>query len=91
MREPERIERIMSLLTKIWKHHPDLRFNQLINNLQWLYAQESGNKKYINEAYKDEVISGLKWGTVVVKYVDLFYVEDDKFEEFLIKHFEKFE
>ncbi len=32
MRDPERIERIQSLIDKIWKKMPDLRLTQLIMN-----------------------------------------------------------
>lgn len=33
LRDPERIDRIMSLIKKVWKHYPDLRLTQLIMNV----------------------------------------------------------
>lgn len=75
MRDPKRIDEMMSLLTEIWKSYPDMRFNQLINSLQYEYK----NGKFIQKAFKDEV----GWGTKIVSYPDLFYVEDDDFIEFL--------
>jgi hypothetical protein len=36
MRNPDRIDIILNLIEKIWKHYPDLRFGQLIENI--LYA-----------------------------------------------------
>ena len=54
MRDPRRIERIVSKLELYWKGVPDWRFGQLIENL----------KRY----------SG---------HYDLFYIEDDKFEQML--------
>lgn len=33
MRDPERIERVMGLIKKIWVHYPDLRLTQIIMNV----------------------------------------------------------
>lgn len=38
MREKERINRITSLIQRIWEQQPDMRFNQLISNLQHIYS-----------------------------------------------------
>ena len=32
MRDPERIDRILEIVRKIWKKHPDLRLMQLLLN-----------------------------------------------------------
>lgn len=40
VRDPKRIPRILTLLFKIWEQQPDLRFNQLVQNLQSLYSQK---------------------------------------------------
>jgi hypothetical protein len=77
MRELARIDRIMSLITKIWCKYPDLRFNQLIFHLQTKY--EGG--KYIQKVPTDE----RGWGMIDVP--DLFNVEDDKFEKFLSDYY----
>lgn len=76
MREKDRIERIIYLISEIWKKNQDVRFNQLIRSLQIEYE----NGKYVKTACVD--VPG--WGTEDVSYPDLFYVEDDKFEVFLI-------
>lgn len=82
MRDPKRIERIMELIEVIWVNNPDLRYNQLLNSLQHEYQ----NGAYIKKAYIDE----RGWGSVEVSYPDLFYVEDDKFEEFLNEYVKKY-
>lgn len=78
MRDVTRIRTIMTLITEIWVVYPDLRFNQLIHHLQTEYD----NGAYIKKAYVVEV----GWGGVDVSYPDLFNVEDDKFEKFLIEY-----
>jgi uncharacterized protein YihD (DUF1040 family) len=39
MRDPNRIKELLSLLKEIWGETPDLRFNQLIYNLQSEYSK----------------------------------------------------
>jgi uncharacterized protein YihD (DUF1040 family) len=82
MRDPKRIERILSLINQIWTKQPDTRFNQLIHNLTWEYSKRN------NDAHKEWVYS--KWETEKgiqftkdVVFVDCFHLEDDKFEDFL--------
>lgn len=75
MRNPKRIKELMDILTAIWELQPDVRFNQLLHSLQYMYK----NGKYVKKAYVDEV----GWGTSHVFYPDLFNVEDDDFIEFL--------
>ncbi|WP_033827768.1 hypothetical protein [Bacillus andreraoultii] len=78
MREKERINRIMSLLQRIWEQQPDIRFNQLISNLQHMYSSQ-------NEGYGQRIMKekGPLGDEVESSYLDLFYLEDDKWEEFL--------
>ncbi len=33
MRDPDRIDRILSLLKKFWHRHPDLRLGQIMSNV----------------------------------------------------------
>ena len=82
MRDPERIERIINLIKKIWSDHPDYRFNQLIHNLSWDYSDK--NKDYGKDySYsKWETEKGVHFNKDVID-VDLFHLEDDKFEEYL--------
>jgi hypothetical protein len=76
LREVGRIDRILDLVKQIWLKYPDQRFNQLISNLSWNYADD--NKKGAH-FFGD------------VANVDLFYVEDDNFEEYLKDYLNKFE
>lgn len=80
MREKERINRIMTLLQTIWAQQPDWRFNQLISNLQHMYSVE-------NEGYGQRMVKeqGPLGDEVKSSYLDFFYLEDDKWEEFLQK------
>jgi len=89
MRQLERIDRITNLINAIWKHeqHQDLRFHQLIgileNELNTYYKGVYGRNLYKKEEYLDSVTTYLKQ-----QHVDLFNVEDDKTENFLIAYFE---
>lgn len=58
MRDPKRIERVLSLIEVLWKRNPDLRLGQLVCNL----------------ALRDE---------------NVFYLEDDKLEQKIIKELGK--
>ncbi|MBF9002712.1 DUF1040 family protein [Vibrio sp. NFV-1] len=40
MRDPKRIEELLTLLNQIWMRNPDLRFNQLIYDLQSGFSQK---------------------------------------------------
>lgn len=75
MKDINRIDELLSLVATIWEDNQNLRFNQLLWNLQ----REYKDGKYIKKAYVDEI----GWGTVDVTYPDLFSVEDDDFIEFL--------
>lgn len=35
MRDPQRIDRILGLIGVLWKKQPDMRFNQLIENIRF--------------------------------------------------------
>jgi hypothetical protein len=85
MRDPSRIKRILTLLQKIWEHQTDVRFNQLISNLQSLYSQEN-NSFGRREVYTKNFIDLEK-----TSYLDFFYLEDDKWEEFLVSHLSSIE
>lgn len=82
MREPERIDRILGLIKEIWIKYPDLRFNQLCENLAYTYSEENDDygKQYFYDKYEND--KGIQFTKKFVG-VDLFYVEDDKFEKFL--------
>ncbi len=44
MRDPKRIETTLSLLKELWSNNTDLRFNQLIYNLQREFSLENDGK-----------------------------------------------
>jgi hypothetical protein len=44
VRDPKRIPKILSLLQVIWEQQPDVRFHQLISNLQDEYSKQ--NNRY---------------------------------------------
>jgi hypothetical protein len=88
MRDPNRIDRILSLIKQIWSKQPDTRFNQLIHNLSWEYSRIN------NYDHKEWAYSKWESGDIInfkkdVCFVDLFHLEDDKFEEFLISKLSK--
>ena len=51
MRDPNRIHKVMIAVEALWNKYPDLRFMQLINNLQCAY----GNDMYYveDDKFKD--------------------------------------
>ncbi len=74
MRDPERIPEILGLINEFWLKYPDLRFNQLIYNLQWDYSQENNGVGHVIEKASD--------GFERTGF-DLFNLEDDDFIKFL--------
>lgn len=85
MRDPNRIKRILTLLQQIWEQQPDVRFNQLLSNLQSLYSQENNSFGRI-EVYTKDFID-----IEETSHLDFFYLEDDKWEEFLTSHWSSIE
>lgn len=90
MRDVTRIGKVMRALQEIWCKYPDMRFNQLLNALQSEYNQSKGGI-YSNELYEKEVYEKFD----IVSYrktseVDLFYVEDEDFLEFLQKKLDEY-
>ncbi|MDK7667393.1 hypothetical protein [Cytobacillus oceanisediminis] len=77
MREKQRISRILTLFQEIWECQQDVRFNQLVSNLQYLYSEQH------NEYGKRPVIIRDGINDVSIHYLDFFYLEDDEWEEFL--------
>lgn len=76
MRDPERISELLELIEKIWQKDPDLRFNQLIYNLQRGYSHENGDAGKVEERV-DERFSRIGF--------DLFSLEDETFMKYLRK------
>lgn len=74
MRDPERIQEILALINEIWQRNPDLRFNQLIYNLQYGYSKKNGGAGQVNELSID--------GFERVGF-DFFNLEDSDFIDYL--------
>ena len=74
MRNPERIPELLELIHKLWAREPDIRFNQLIYNLQREYSYKNNNAGKIIETASD--------GYESIGF-DLFSLEDSIFIEFL--------
>ena len=80
MRNPERITEVMSLVTQIWTKCPDMRFNQLIDYLQWDFVNKTGRGKV--EYYKKFQFEKARVYEPTI-LTDLFYIEDDVFTGYL--------
>jgi hypothetical protein len=74
MRDPERIEEILTLIGRIWKANPDFRFQQLIYILQSEYSESNDQIGKVESMGFD--------GFKKVGY-DLFNLEDDLFQKYL--------
>lgn len=70
MRDPSRIQELLKLLEQAWSRDPDLRFNQLLYNLQYGYTQSNGGIGQVKEYSSD--------GFERIGF-DLFNLEDDDF------------
>lgn len=88
MRNPERIDIAMDALTKIWKRNPDLRFHQLIEALKTEYVEKNEAYEYVVKSFQEEYHNGNSFEKAVF-HTDMFYLEDDKFIEFLVSFAEK--
>ena len=84
MRDPKRIDEIMSVITEIWKLYPDTRFNQLLDTIKNEYANKVNwrvkHRVWYLDEYDNEQSKVLN---------DLFYVEDDEFLKFLKQYRDK--
>jgi len=78
MREFERISRVMKLIEQLWSLDPDQRFLQLISNLESSYSKDNNNKGLIEY---EKIENGVPWK---YRYIDLFNLEDDKLERYLL-------
>ncbi len=57
MRDPDRIERILNLLKKVWKNEPDQRLCQLLSNACYpkqdlFYVEDDDLEKRLEERLK---------------------------------------
>lgn len=79
-RDPKRIDRIMNLINEIWQQHPTMRFFQLLDWLEHEYSKRNDGFGR-REGYEiDEKSITQPFATI-----DLFYLEDQEFEAFLLK------
>ena len=49
MRDPNRIDKALLHINRIWKRYPDMRFGQLVENLYTFYIFSSG--EYLPKDY----------------------------------------
>ncbi|MEC1157695.1 MULTISPECIES: hypothetical protein [Cytobacillus] len=85
MRDKKRISRILNVLQEIWEYQPDVRFNQLVNNLQYLYSEQNNGYGKRPMTIKDGIQD------VSTHYLDFFYLEDNQWEEFLKNYLKEVE
>lgn len=74
MRDFKRINEILDLIKSIWVKDPDLRFFQLIFNIQSKYSNDNNNFGKIELSEKD--------GLTKIGY-DFFNLEDDEILKYL--------
>ena len=74
MRDPQRVDEILGLLKEMWEKDPDLRFLQLIYNIQREYSLQNNGAGKVEEVV-DSAFSRVGF--------DHFSVEDDSFIAFL--------
>lgn len=83
MRNPDRIDRILSLIREIWIQQPDTRFLQLIDNLTQGFSKQNNNKLHETVYKKEELSQGHGIAFIKDIVVNGFHVEDREFEKFL--------
>ncbi len=88
MRNPERIDVAMKALTEIWKRNPDVRFHQLVESLKTQYVEDNEAHYHVIKSYKTEYYNGKPVENTVFT-IDMFYLEDDEWINFLINFAEK--
>src|SRR5690606_20523933 len=66
------------LIDVIWQQQPDVRFNQLISNLQHMYSAQ--NEGYGKRIEMEKTFLGNELDS---SYLDFFYLEDYEWEAFL--------
>lgn len=60
MRDPERIERLLSLIQRVWEKHPDLRLGQLLIVTGAFSAEDNF---YVEDNVVEEaLLNAEKWG-----------------------------
>ena len=74
MRDLGRISEILKFLEQAWAKDPDLRFNQLLYNLQYGFSQSNGGVGQVKEVSSD--------GFERIGF-DLFNIEDDDFMNYV--------
>lgn len=85
MRDPKRVKLVWKLLYDFWSTCPDMRFFQLISYLEREYVKWSGEKGYVQNVQILKVHGGEEAMVYLenTQKIDLFYLEDDRFIEFL--------
>ncbi len=84
MRDPKRIPVVMEKVQKIWTAYPDLRFFQFISYLEHKFEEKHPGYKKQNVFEKVD-----KHFTHPITVIDLFSLEDDRFEKFLDEYIQE--
>lgn len=65
MRDPKRIPKVLELIEQAWQICPDLRFFQLMYNLQFQIGNKSGDLHYMeDEQIIEQLTEALGSGTI---------------------------
>lgn len=80
MRDPSRIPIILDLLKQAWELDQDMRFMQLIFNLQANYSHKNNHTGLVEKIDKDGFST---------RGFDLFNIEDKVIEKFLVEYIEE--
>ena len=66
MRDPDRIDRVLSQLQILWHKDPDLRLGQLFSLLKNLSSQKDSDGFYIEDDELEEIMKKLIYNGVVL-------------------------
>ncbi|MGE7781587.1 hypothetical protein ACQKL0_16830 [Peribacillus sp. NPDC097264] len=80
MRKMERIFSINSLVKELWESQPDMRFLQLLDWIESEYSKQNGGFGQGNLFKRDSYQAEEPFS-----YIDLFYLEDELLEQFLLQ------
>ncbi|MEW4285799.1 hypothetical protein ACQKJC_16045 [Priestia koreensis] len=69
----------MYLLERVWEKFPEMRFHQLVSNLQHMYSAQ--NNEYGRRRVIQREDSGYEFES---SYLDFFYLSDKDWECFLL-------
>ncbi|WP_077305750.1 hypothetical protein [Terribacillus halophilus] len=72
--------KVLDLIHEVWQHHPTMRFFQL---LDWLEHEYSSRNNSFGKREGVEILA--KGDKQPFSFIDLYYLDDEHFEEFLLQ------